>query len=302
MRLKPAASSFAVAICAVLAGPAHGATCNAAISKVGPIGSIDYDPFDGVARNVTFTVEFQNNGSDSCSVGVAVGRQASDPQRAFTKGGDRLIYSVKLGGGEVANTLLSPVGNVTLPGGAGKHATLTLKIEVPAGLIGPAGTYADVLVFRGYVVGGAPVALSGDRTATAYASVESRAEVNIAGAAGSFGMPFAVDNLDFGVLATGAEKNAFVQVRATSSVTITVTSQNRGKLLHTLLKQHAPGVPYALKLDAQAVNLSGSYSIDRAPPVTLDGVSYPMNVRIGNVSGLTAGQYQDVVTISVCPN
>jgi len=294
----------AVAAVALSGGLAQAATCNASISKVGPISSIDYDPFAGLARSTTFSVEFQNNGSNPCLLGVAVGRQASDPQRAFVKGSNKLVYAVKLpGGSEVPNSLFAPAGSASLPGGAGKRTTLVLKLEVPAGLIGPSGIYSDVLIFRGYNIGGTPIALGGgDRNATAAAKVQDKAEVNLAGASGSFGVPFALDKLDFGVLATGAEKNAFVQVRATSPVTITVTSQNRGKLLHTTLKQQVPGVLYAMKVDAQAVNLAtGSFSLSRNPPVTLDGISYPMNVRIGDVSSLSAGQYQDVLTISVFP-
>jgi spore coat protein U-like protein len=293
-----------LALALAFVSPAYGHSgCNAQLADVEDIDDIQYDPFQGVTVAVSFNVTFQNNDSVSCVLGVAVSREGNDGQRQLKKGSNQLLYTLKAPGGiEVPNSLSSPIGQLTVA--AGKRASLRLKLEVPAGQIGQAGEYRDTLVLRGYSMDGGVSPLGGgDRVEHAEANVASRAQVNIAGAAGSFGVPFAVDTIDFGNMVTGAERNAFVQIRATDDVTITVTSQNHGKLLHTSLKQQTGNVAYMLKLDSQALNLGyGSASIDRHPPITLDGISYPLSVRIGNVSGLLAGTYQDLVTVSVCPN
>jgi hypothetical protein len=42
-------------------------------------------------------------------------------------------------------------------------------------------------------------------------------------------------------------------------------------------------------------------SLLRSPPITLDGVNYPMSVQIGDVKGRPSGNYQDTLTVNVAP-
>lgn len=290
-----------LALVTALATPSRAATCAVSISNISPIPNVVYDPFEGVARSVTYTVEFLNSGPDTCSVGLAIASPTPGP-RAFKNGTAELRYILEWPGGAVfANSITSPLGTLSIAGGD-KTRTATLRVKVQAGLIAPAASYTDVLTFRAYRVGTGPLVQVGtDRTATAGAVVEARAQVNIAGASGSFGSPFALDRIDFGTLSTGASKNAIVQVRATSPVSITVTSLNHGRLKHKVLATDL-GVPYALQLDGAPVELSGtSSSLNRSPPVSLDGINYPMNLQIGDVTGRPAGEYQDTLTINVAP-
>lgn len=281
---------------------AHATTCDVSISNISPIPNVVYDPFEGVARSVTYTVQFLNAGPDTCSVGLAISSPPPGAPRTFKNGTNELRYILEWPGGAVfANSMTSPLGTVAVTGG-GNTKTVTLRVKVPAGLIAPAATYSDVLTFRAYRSGSGPLVQVGtDRTATAGAVVEARAQVNIAGTSGSFGTPFALDRIDFGTLATGASRNAIVQVRATSPVSITVGSQNQGKLKHKVLTTDA-GVPYAMQLDGASVDLSGSStSLNRSPPISLDGINYPMNLQIGDITGRPAGEYQDTLTINVAP-
>lgn len=291
----------AVLVCVVATAGNAQAACNVSISNVSPIPNVVYDPFEGLARTVNYTVDFTNAGTDSCAVGLAIASPVQGVPRSFKNGSGELRYTLEWPGGAVfSNSLSSPIGAVSVSGG--KTKTVTLRVRVAAGLIAPAATYNDVLTFRLFRVSPGPVAAIGtDRTASAAGVVEPRAQVNIAGASGAFGAPFALDRLDFGTLTAGAVRSAIVQVRATSPVSINVTSANLGKLKHVTLTTD-PGVPYTLQIDGTNVPLgSAGTAINRSPPITLDGVNYPMSVLMGDVKGRPSGNYQDTLTVNVSP-
>lgn len=292
---------LAAALALVAATAAEAATCNVTISNISPIPNVIYDPFEGLARSATYTVDFTNAGPDACSVGLAISSPPPGSPRNFKNGSNTLRYTLESSGGAVfPNNIATPAGSFVnvLPGGTRR---LTLRVKVDAGLIAPTGTYSDILTFRAYQSGTPLVQVGTDRTATASAVVEARAQINIAGASGTFGQPFALDRLDFGALTAGATRSAIVQVRATSPVSITVSSLGQGRLKHTALTAD-PGVGYTMQLDNTSVPLTGgSFSLNRSPPITLDGINYPMSLSIGDVSGRPAGNYQDTLTINVAP-
>lgn len=295
--------AFAAAVAFLLgaAPQAHATTCNVSISNISPIPNVVYDPFEGVARTVNYVVSLTNAGADECSVGIAISSPPPGSPRTFKNGAATLRYLLEWPGGAIfQNNIAAPIGTVRLL--AGQTRNVTLRVKVEAGLIAPAAAYSDVLTFRLYRSGAGPLTQVGiDRTATAGAVVEARAQVNIAGASGAFGTPFALSEIAFGTLTTGATKGAIVQVRATSPVAITVSSQNQGKLKHKTLSAD-PGVPYAMQLDGDAVSLGGSsFSLNRSPPITLDGINYPMSLTIGDVAGRPSGEYRDTLTINVAP-
>lgn len=293
---------YAIAIaglCGLAAIPARACT-STTIASITPIPNVVYDPFEGLARTTTYNVNIANTGTTDCSVGIAISSPPPGAPRAFKNGTDEIRYVLEFPGGSVfQNSLTSPLGTLVVR--AGQTRSVTLRVKINAGLIAPAGTYSDVLTLRLYRTGTGPLVQVGtDRTATAGALVEARAQVNIAGTSGTFGVPFALNSIDFGTLTTGSTKSAIVQVRATAPVSISVTSQNTGKLKHKVLTAD-PGVPYTMQLDGAAVNLSGPSSLNRSPPITLDGINYPMSLQIGDVTGRPAGNYQDTLTINVAP-
>lgn len=291
---------FALAAFLASAGTAH-AACNVSITGISPIPTVSYDPFEGLTKTVNYTVDLTNSGTDSCAVGIAIASPVQGVPRSFKNGPNELRYTLEWPGGAVfTNSITSPIGAVSISGG--KSKTVTLRVRVAAGLIAPAAIYNDVLTFRVYRVSPTPLVQMGtDRTASAAGQVEARAQVNIAGASGSFGSPFALTSLDFGTLTTGAAKSAIVQVRATSPISINVTSANLGKLKHSVLTTDA-GIPYALTIDGSVVPLvANASSLLRSPPITLDGVNYPMSVQIGDVKGRPSGNYQDTLTVNVAP-
>jgi hypothetical protein len=288
-----------------LAAPAHATgggspPCNAQMT-VAPISTIFYDPFDGVSRSSNVTIQFVNNGPDACTLAIAVASQAVGSNRYLKNGADQLRYVVEESDGDdLPNNIASPRGSYPLAGGAGKTKTVTLRVKVPSGLIAPAKTYNEMLTFRA-TKAGTTTQVGVDRTQNAQATVETRAQVNVAGAsAWSFGS-FGLDQIDFHTMTTGETRDAVVQVRATTTpITITIASQNHGKMRHKVLLSDV-GVLYTLRLDGEWLDLTSTAHLVRPLAISLDGVNYPMKLKLGDVTGRPAGDYQDMLTITVAP-
>lgn len=284
----------------MLSGAAS-AACNAVISNATP-DQVVFNPFDGVLAFKEFDVRIVNGGEDACTLAIAAKGDATGAQRRMRNGVSELVYLVKTEGNvELGNDLAAPGGYVQLPGGAGSEATLRLRIEIPAGQMEGAGSFSDLLTLRLYDIETAPTPVGLDTTVTVSGLIPARAQVNIAGADAAFGA-FTLDQLNFGELAEGATRNGVVQVRATAPVRVTVQSQYRGVLRHRVLGETVPSVPYSLSLAGTVGDLTtGVFAIDRTPPMTLAGENYPLLVTIGSIEGRVAGQYQDILTVSVVP-
>lgn len=284
---------------AIGAGSAQ-AACNATISDITPL-LVVFNPFDGMLAFQDFEVRVINGSDAACTLSMAVKSDATGGVRLLTNGAHTLNYVIKSDGGVLlVNDLGSPAGVLNLEGGVGKEGVLRARIEVPAGQVSGAGAYSDFLTLRLYDLATSQ-ALGADKTTTLLGVVPARAQMNLAGGDAAFGN-FTLDQLNFGELAEGATRTAAVQVRSTAPVTVTVLSQHGGALRHKVLGPSTPSVPYTLTLAGVAANFaSGALSIDRTPPLTLSGASYPLQVTIGSVAGRVAGDYQDILTISVVP-
>lgn len=277
------------------------AACNATVSSISPVNVV-FNPFDGVMAFDTLRVTVVNGGSDACSLAIAIKSDATGSTRYLQNGPNNLQYVIKTDADvQLANDLNMPAGMIELPGGANSTASFNLRLEVSAGQVSGAGQYSDNLTLRLFDLAGPATPFGIDRTWTVHTVVPARAQINLAGGDAAFGA-FSLDRLDFGELQEGSTRDAAVQVRSTAPVTVTVLSQNTGVLRHKVLGTSVPTVPYSLSLAGTVANLvAGPLSIDRTPPLTLSGESYPLRVIVGTVAGRVAGDYQDILTISVVP-
>jgi spore coat protein U-like protein len=295
--------AYGIAFLAFVAGTpsaalAEGAPCSAAIQSVGATPLVQYDPFRGAA---TATLEVQlvvSGDAGLCSLGLSAAGLAPGSGRSMTSGASEILYRLFNDGVELANDRAAYVPLRLL---AAERQTIFVRIEVPAGQIGPAGTYSDRLVLKLVDLVAANAPLGSEASAIVTTAMESRAQVNIAGSSVDPAAGFGLARLDLGALHQGASKEAIVQVRSTAPVTLTFTSQNRGLL------QRVGGsdtLAYDLALDGQTLALAaGSEMVSRAVAHNLQGSSYPLTVRIGDRTDLLpAGDYQDLVTIDVVAN
>lgn len=278
------------------------AACNGALTA-GTAPSVSYDPFSGEAI-VTATVNATKT-NNSCTPALVITGSGTSPNRVVTSSGSTLAYTVSNPAGTIYQNNTSSQ-NVSVPNN-NQAAAQTLTFKVAASQVVNAGTYTDTLTIKlvDSSAGNAQLAaISGQVTSLTMAvtvTVPSKSQVNIAGSSGTFGT-FTITTLDFGELAQSAVRSAFVQVRSTASVQITVTSANSGALKRVGTTFQST-VAYNLSLNSTALDLStGPKSITVNPPRTIDGTSLPLSITLtGATAGLPAGTYQDVLTVDVVP-
>lgn len=301
-RVRRALGMLAVLAAALLvSAPAF--ACNGALTA-GTAPSVSYDPFSGEAT-VTATVNATKS-NNSCTPALIITGSGTSPNRVVTLSGSTLAYTVSNPSGTIYQNSASSSLNITIPSN-NRPAAQTLTFKVAASQVVNAGTYTDTLTIK-MVDSGAGNAqlspISGQVTSLTMAvtvTVPSKSQVNIAGSSGTFGT-FSITTLDFGELAQNAVRNAFVQVRSTAAVQITVTSANSGSLKR-VGSTFQSTVAYSLSLNSTALALStGPQSINVNPPRTIDGTNLPLAITLtGATTGLPAGTYQDVLTVDVVP-
>lgn len=295
----------AVSAClAVLAAAeAHAQNCAASFRTSGGTVILNYDPFDGDRETFDLQVELINQGESACEIALAAASQTSARPRRLSNGAEHLTYELRLGSQLLENDVLTPQGRISLPAGQGSTAAAILRFDIPAGLIAAAGQYDDLLTLRAYSAGQGPSEQLGeDRLINVSAFVPARAQINLAGSdSKSFGA-MSVDALSFGDLSAGAQRNAYIQVRSTAPVIISVQSENKGLMRNIVLGETVQGIPYELRVESAKLDLAGGTAqIEKEPPRSLAGASYAMNVRITDTTGRVAGAYEDLLTITVEP-
>jgi hypothetical protein len=177
-----------------------------------------------------------------------------------------------------------------------------IPLLVPALQVVPRGDYLGQLEVRGIGEGNEPVTIGGGSSALRIV-VPGRVEMSISGSAAA---PFsdhgmAPASIDFGEAVTGAMQRVFVNVWSNGSVAVTLDSENHGKLLHTADPSLRP-IPYTARFDGVPVGLAAPFTVQRSPPASLSGASYPLAVTLGDVTGRFAGRYKDVITVTVDQN
>ncbi|QUJ70014.1 hypothetical protein KDD30_17840 (plasmid) [Photobacterium sp. GJ3] len=110
--------------------------------------------------------------------------------------------------------------------------------------------------------------------------------------------------VDFGELETGETRQLTPQllVQSTADYSIEFQSQNRGHLRHDSGDSQWD-VDYGFFVNNRSVPLqTGRSLLSFRQPASAVGDRYSMMFRIGNVRNKPAGQYEDVITITVTPS
>ncbi len=248
-----------------------------------------FDPFDGRAAVATLRFDIRH---DEAEPPAALQLRPVDGDWRLHPVG--LRYGLRTSDGRESGgpALNAPVRAPD----ARRTSDLSVDVVVPALQFAEAGEATAELEATLLDRAGAPI--GSPRRVRVTAVVPPRAQANIAGARGAFGSQPALPFIDFGEMQTGETRNAFLQVRANAAAAITAVSQNGGRLVNDDAPD-SPGVPYRLEIDGVAASLESPLTLQRRPPASLDGASYPMRFTLGDVSGAYAGTYRDVVTVDV---
>jgi len=272
------------------------AACEPDLTRVRAPLNERYDSFDPRPGVHDLDVVIRNRSDERCDLTLTL---VSDVEgRRFFRGpgrNDVLGYEILSSSGQVL--VNEDNRNFGLPVSIAPRSEFnaSLQIRIPSGQVLSSGYYFD---FIGVTLADATDRVVDRRRNTPLGVwVEPRAQVNIAGASGSFDAGVRRASLDFGTLTTGVERRAFIQVRANGSARINISSANRGNLRQDGTAQ---GIPYLLTIDGTPIALDrGQSSLSRRPAKTLDGTAYEMIATVPRVPDIFAGQYSDIVTIDV---
>lgn len=293
---KRFAAGAAAAALAFSAGAASAACDLRLVEQPKPLRVI-HDSFDLTPTIGSTRITLENRANSPCELGVdledAIG--AAPPFAAPQAGAsiDVAVSGQSAGPGDVGAFA------ATIP--AADVAEIVLDGAVVDRQVVEAGDYAQsfgVILFD-RATGLAPIGFAEPIEMQLLLESPPRAQVNIAGAAASFGEGLAVDRVDFGALVEGASRRVFVQVRANTGATLSVTSENGGVLRHVSVPDAV--APYSARLDDRTLDLSITDQVAVDPPRTVAGRSLPMDMTIGRIERPVAGRYEDIVTIEIIP-
>lgn len=270
------------------------AACSGRIRSTELSPSLTYDGFAAAETVAVKEVRIDNTGSDDCSFWLAFYRSPASPAVL----GGRLVYELRSSSGAELLSERPPtvVPDRFLASGAVRgrqSARLEYQWRILRGQVVAAGRYADRVDLRLFEAG--KNSLLDSRTLALTAAVDASVSINLAGA--DVSSPHAY-TMDFGTLETGEQKAVQIQVRSNQRFRLEVSATHGGRM------QLAPPldawwVEYAATLDGRTLRFPDS--IGPFDATTVNGVSLPFRVTIGDVANKRAGTYRDEVTIAIVP-
>lgn len=276
-------------------GSAAGA-CEPQIGRIIAPLNDPYEPFAPEISIYPLDIDVRNRSDAACDLRlIALSEVAGQRRLIGSSSRQPLGYELTSGSGtQLPNENEASFGlPVLIPANAERRVRLELRLN--PGQVVRAGHYDDQLRLQLQSAGGAT--LTNVRRTPVSVRVPPRAQVNVAGTAGAFASGLRSSVLDLGDLSGGSRGRVYLQVRSNEAVRIRLVSQNRGVLRHTTIADQT--IPYQFSVDGSAVDLRGPTRLVRSPPRTLDGAAYLGVATVAPVSNRFAGEYRDVITITV---
>lgn len=271
--------------------------CDAVLVAGSSTMQLEYDPF-AFARTVgrlTFTIE--NHESDACDVDIVLldATRTSVDEATVGDTGVRVVFSAGAGEAALVPTATPGVWRVKVEPG---RTALTIEGVVRQDAVATAGEHSVDLNLEVRDVGTLATHVAALPVRVLLDAVP-RAQMNIVGAAGTFGEGTPISQIDFGVLESDARRRVFLQVRANSSARLTIDSANQGRLLREDSPEQEKGIPYAAQLVDEPIDLTRHWERVIDPPRSIAGTSMPLDLIIGAVGAHAAGTYSDMLTIKI---
>lgn len=282
----------------VTAGTAQ-AACELAGTSSPSVAHVTYDPFSPSQSILEFSLRVRNSGDQACRTRLYLRPVAGTARLRHNSDSLALQFEGNAGPGSPRAGELDPFVMLVPAGG---DADLTVRGIVPAQQVVPPGLYDAQFSLRADAEDGAEVAL-GTSSVAFEADVLPRVEMSISGTASSglAASSLAPASIEFPNARTGQSERVFVNVWSNGPVMVSLTSLNGGILRHT---QHADLTPiaYTASFRGNPLALAGISRFEESPPVSLSGASYELSVTLGDVALRYAGQYRDVITVTVDEN
>lgn len=264
--------------------------------RLGPINStpITYDPFVMAGAEARIWLEVALVEGDRCDVAVTLADQVGSPMRSLAFGNDgKLVFKLRLQPGLAVRESTDPADAMVTLTSDGPRAEVAWRLSVENDAVLAPGDY--VVPVR--VMVREPAQAAASIGAVALRSI-ARAQINLAGAAGSYEAGSDNTSIDLGELHDGSAGRAFLQLRANTAAHISFASKNRGYLANS---ESGTRIPYRFAFDGRSLDLSQPTTRSVDPPANIRGGSFELLVQVGSVAGAMAGRYSDSIVIDVSP-
>ncbi len=291
------AALFAALLAPATAAFAHGPDCRLVIDAGSDNWLINYDPFtqNEVVRN--FDVSVVNQGEAPCAGVARIDLRGEPFGLAMLGEGRRVPYVLidqRSGADITPRSGRSALRTHSRPLqlAPGQRGLLRFSFGVSPPDILAAGPYsqdAQITIedVSGAVLAEKPIALGLDVQASA-----------VMGLKGRVGRVAGVATIELGELTAGPrDLGATLYVLSSGGYTVSVSSANNGRLRQGNSDWH---VDYRLFLGDEAINLAQGDQVEassRRARTRTD--EYPLRITIGDVAGRRAGEYTDVLTLTV---
>ncbi len=273
----------------------HAAACDLTAERTNFTSTIEYDVFAFDRAGTTLQLRVTNASPETCRARFAIydGSEQITPLR-FSDVGLDVETTLAPGAGQSSASLQSSPILLELPGDATTDLSLDFFTD-----------QHDAILAGDYVIDASIVLMEADSDARLIdvpgqlaLSVAPRAQINIAGAAGDFGFETYSDMIYFEEPKPGDQQRFFVQSRSNTLTTMTIRSENGGKMTNPDIP--ATVILYDFILEGEEIDLSSPWSVPDRVQTDLKGASEEVIVRISDDNKrFFAGEYQDIVTIEI---
>ncbi|WP_156460710.1 hypothetical protein [Sphingomonas sp. Leaf339] len=292
------ASRFLMVLFALMLATGPAAACDVTLVGAGTTIRLDYDAF-AFSRTVgRQNFELENRDEDACTIDLVLLNAERLPvgDAVIPDTDVRVTFSSRAGSAAVATTATPGIWRITMAGN--ERMTVPLEALVTQDAVPEAGDHALDLMLEVRDIG-APATNTAPAPVRVQLFAVPRAQMNIAGAAGTFGEGSTVSHIDFGILASDATRSVFLQVRANTTARLTIDSAHRGRLLLKDKPDGDEGFSYQARLRGEEIDLTRHWEQVIEAPRSVAGTSMPLELRLGTIGPHVAGDYEDVLTLEI---
>lgn len=255
----------------------------------------DYDPFVPSVAPERIALTLRNPSSEPCEAEIALLDDLGAPFDRIAVARTGLVVEVQAEG---TNVVSGPQPGVLRVRAEPNRDTETIfEMQTVGDGVVEAGLYEQRLLLRLRDVPGLPAGQ--DIPVNLALRSLPRAQLNLAGALGSFGEGLSVNRIDFGDAETGKTERVYVQSRTNAPARLMFSSANKGFLLPVLGDTEQARLSYSVTLAGAPLDLAQTTFVDVDPPRTYQGQSLELILTLGQVAGVRAGVYSDELSIEI---
>uniref|UniRef100_UPI0035CB0561 hypothetical protein n=1 Tax=uncultured Sphingomonas sp. TaxID=158754 RepID=UPI0035CB0561 len=279
-------------------GASEARACDAVIISTAPTLVFDYDPFAFAKTVARASFEIDSRETKACEADLVLldAQHLVVAEKDIDGTGVTVTFTATASDAAAIATATPGMWRVRIE--PGRRITVSIDGLVAQDAVATAGLHTAELSLELRDVG-MPTSRAPPTSLRLALNAKPRAQMNIAGAAGTFGTGANVSRVDFGTIESNASRRVFLQIRANTRARLTIDSANQGRLLRTTGPADDGGIAYRAQFDDKDIDLSRHWEGVIDPPHSIAGKSFPLDLKLGAVGAHAAGDYNDVLTLEL---